>query len=238
MNLLIIGYGKMGKTIESIALKRNHVIAAAVDSFEDLQKVNVIDTKIDAAFEFSQPNAAFKNIKFCLENKIPVISGTTGWSEQQNTVLEICRENQGAFFYASNFSIGVNLFFRLNQFLADLMNDQTQYVPRIIETHHTEKKDEPSGTAISIAEDLVKKIARIGNWTMEKDVDNSDLIIESKRIGKIPGTHIIEYTSEIDRIEIKHEAFGREGFALGAVLVAEWLRGRSGILTMDDFLNF
>ena len=238
MNLLIIGYGKMGKTIERLARERGHEIVAAVDSFEELHSLLASNPNIDVAIEFSQPDAAFQNIKTALENKIPVVSGTTGWLDRREIIENTCRENEGTFFYASNFSIGVNLFFKLNSFLAGLMSDQKQYQASMKEIHHTEKLDEPSGTAITLAEGIMEKIDRIGNWTLDKAVNSSDLEIESERIGKVPGTHIINYTSSIDRIEITHEAFGREGFAMGALLVAEWAKDKKGVLSMDDFLSF
>jgi 4-hydroxy-tetrahydrodipicolinate reductase len=239
MNILIVGYGKMGKTIESLALEKGHEIIGKVDSFQELNDVITHgQQKIDVAIEFSQPDAAFDNIRFCLENNIPTVSGTTGWLDRKDEIHRICKENKGSFFYASNFSIGVNLFFKLNEYLAELMNEHPQYLVSMKEIHHTEKKDEPSGTAITLAQSILEKMGRIGNWTLNKDVSNSDLNIKSERVGNVPGTHIINYSSEIDRIEIKHEAFGREGFAMGAIFVAEWIPDKEGVLGMDDFLSF
>jgi len=237
MKVLIIGYGKMGRTIEALARERDHSIVAAIDSFSELKEAVNGHSSIDVAIEFSQPESAFENIKFCLENSIPVVSGTTGWLDKRPAIEKICTDLNGAFFYASNYSIGVNLFFKLNSFLAGLMGDQSQYTPSMKEIHHTEKLDEPSGTAITLAEGIIEKNKRISNWTLGKDVNSSNLSIESERLGKVPGTHIVNYRSDIDRIEITHEAFGREGFAMGALHVAEWVKDQKGVLSMDDFLK-
>ncbi len=238
MNILLIGYGKMGKTIEEIALNRGHRIVERIDVHNAGTLDGLDPTSVDVAIEFSQPEAAFENISKCLDKGIRIISGTTGWLDKKTTIEDLCRKRKGTFFYASNFSIGVNLFFKLNSFLAGLMADYEQYGVRMEEIHHTEKKDAPSGTAITLAEGILKHNNRIKKWIKGKSEEVDSLGIESFREGKVPGTHIIKYISENDQIEIKHEAFSRKGFALGAVLVAEWIPEHSGLLNMDDFLGF
>ena len=237
MNLLLIGYGKMGRIIEEIALERGHRIAARIDVDNRGELDRMDPASVDAAIEFSQPEAAYDNIRKCIAKGIIIISGTTGWLDKKAEIETLCREKGGTFFYASNFSIGVNLFFRLSNHLAALMADYDQYLVSMEEIHHTEKKDAPSGTAITLAEGILAQIDRIRKW--DKGIsDSPDVIgIESFREGKVPGTHTVRYTSGFDQIEIRHEAFTRKGFALGAVLVAEWIAPRSGILTMDDFLR-
>jgi len=240
MNILLLGYGKMGKIIEEIALSRGHQIVGKIniDNRADLELIQ--PKNVDAIIEFSQPEAAFSNIRWGLERGIPVISGTTGWLEKKPEIDLLTASKEGAFFYASNFSIGVNMFFKVNQYLSKLMDEQSDYNVSIEEIHHTEKKDAPSGTAITLAEDIVKNINRLDHWglTTEKPVNFNTLPITSKRIDPAPGTHIIRYQSEIDDIEIIHTAHSRKGFALGAVLVAEWILDKKGVLTMDDFLSF
>lgn len=237
MNILIIGYGKMGKTIEDIARERGHHIMGTIDvgNLEALKEVR--SSEVDVAIEFSQPDAAFQNIKLCLESGIRVLSGTTGWLDRMEEIKTICMKNAGTFFYASNFSIGVNLFFRLNRYLAELTSGYPNYKPEITEIHHTEKKDAPSGTAITLAEDIMKRRPDIESWENNLSNKANVLGIVSKREGQVPGTHVIKYTSDIDRIDITHQAFSRKGFAQGAVLVSEWLVNQNGILNMDDFLK-
>ena len=237
MKLLIIGYGKMGRSIEEIARERGHHIAGIidVDNYSALHDMNA--AKVDVAIEFSQPEAAYDNIRFCLEKGIKILSGTTGWLVRKQDIEAICHKHQGTFFYASNYSIGVNLFFRLNRYLANLIKDYPQYRIAMTEIHHTEKKDAPSGTAITLAEDIINTNPRIKKWENQVAGDVETLGIISQRTGKVPGTHIINCISDIDQIEIKHEAFSRKGFALGAVLVAEWLKDREGLLNMHDFLE-
>jgi 4-hydroxy-tetrahydrodipicolinate reductase len=172
----------------------------------------------------------------CLEKRIPVVSGTTGWIEKQDEIERKCRELNGTFFYASNFSIGVNILFKVNKILAGIMNNHQNYQPAMLEIHHTEKKDAPSGTAISLAEGIIENMDRIKSWSNTATENPDVLEIESKRIGQVPGTHSIKYRSTIDEITLKHEAFGREGFAMGAILVAEWLKDKHGVLNMNDFL--
>jgi 4-hydroxy-tetrahydrodipicolinate reductase len=241
MNILILGYGKMGKTIEKIATDRGHNIVAKVDvdSRDSLSDLNT--SSIDVAIEFTQPDAAPSNIRFCLKNNIPVLCGTTGWLKEKSAIEDYCIEQNGTFFYASNFSIGVNIFFRLNEFLAGIMKNYPDYTPSIEEIHHTQKKDAPSGTAITLAEGLLKHLPNKSDWYLEgrrNDNPSQNISITSLREGNVPGTHTIRYASGIDDLEIRHEAHGREGFALGAVLVAEWLKNKKGILGMEDFIKF
>jgi 4-hydroxy-tetrahydrodipicolinate reductase len=231
MKIALFGYGKMGKMIERIALERNHEIVAKID----------IDTKeidfknIDVAIDFSMPRAAFGNITQCLEHNIPIISGTTGWLDKYDEAVEICKQNKGAFIYASNFSLGVNIFFELNEYLAKMMRNLSQYNVSMEEIHHTQKLDAPSGTAITLAEGVISNSDYSG-WKLDDKEPNS-ITINSKRIGTTPGTHTVDYKSEVDSIEIKHTAHNREGFALGAVTAAEWIVGKKGVFTMRDVLN-
>lgn len=234
MKVLLLGYGKMGKAIEKIALERGHEIVGRVDS-KDLSQI--ASSKADVAIEFSQPEAAYDNIITCLQNNIPVVCGTTGWLDKKSAIEKHTAVNGGTFFYASNYSIGVNVFFKLNQQLAGMMKSFQQYNVGIDETHHTEKKDAPSGTAITLAEGVIQAGLK-KTWVKEVAQQPDELAIESFRIDEVPGTHTVKYTSVIDDIEIRHIAHSREGFARGAVLVAEWLPGKKGVLSMDDFLKF
>ncbi|SHN30438.1 dihydrodipicolinate reductase [Cyclobacterium lianum] len=240
MNILILGYGKMGKIITRIAEERGHQIVAKIniENVADLEKLDT--SQIDVAIEFSQPDAAVGNMEWCLKKGVPVVVGTTGWLDQKEQVSALCRLNNGTLFHASNFSIGVNIFFKVNAYLARMMQDQKGYRASIEEIHHTEKKDAPSGTAISLAEGLIESNANYKKWELQegKPVAENTLAVSSKRIDPAPGTHIVRYRSEIDDITIQHEAHSREGFALGAVKVAEWLPGKKGILSMNDFLDF
>ncbi|HYC87449.1 MAG TPA: 4-hydroxy-tetrahydrodipicolinate reductase [Chryseosolibacter sp.] len=235
MKIVLVGYGKMGKTIEKIAVARGHQVAARidVDNHHDLAAVNA-----DVAIEFSHPHAAFENVKQCLELGLPVVCGTTGWLARKEEIEALAYRLNGAFFYASNYSLGVNLFFRLNEALAAMMSNFDHYSVTIDEVHHTEKKDAPSGTAITLAEGLIKHLKGKRKWVNHDTSESSEVPIKSFRIDEVPGTHIIKYASNIDDIEIKHIAHTREGFALGAVTVAEWLIGKKGVLNMDDFLKF
>lgn len=235
MKVLIIGYGKMGKEIEKICLTRGHEIVdrISIDSSSDLIKYS--GKNVDVAIEFSDPSSAFENIKYCLENDIPVVSGTTGWLDKRSKVEDLCAEKKGTFFYASNYSIGVNLFFHLNKTLAKIMSKQGDYSLEIEEIHHTQKKDAPSGTAISLAEGIIEN-SSYTQWTMNEPINN-EIKILSKRIDPAPGTHVVTYSSEIDDIEIKHTAHSRKGFATGAVLVAEWIKDKKGVYNMRHFLE-
>ncbi len=240
MNILLLGYGKMGQLIGQIAESRGHQIAGKIniDNREELDQLN--PAKIDVAIEFSQPEAAVKNISWCLERNIPILSGTTGWLDKKGELDKLTLENNGAFFYASNYSIGVNIFFKVNEFLARLMNEASGYNVSIEEIHHTAKKDAPSGTAITLAEGILNNLKGYSSWHLSDGTNENEqsISITSKRIDPAPGTHIIRYQSEIDDIEITHTAHSRQGFALGAVLVAEWIIGKKGVLSMDDFLSF
>jgi 4-hydroxy-tetrahydrodipicolinate reductase len=235
MKIILLGYGKMGKTIERIAHGRGHEISARIDIDNQHEFESV---KGDVAIEFSHPDAAFENIQKALYKDIPVVCGTTGWLGRKSEIDDLCKKRGGAFFYASNYSLGVNIFFRLNEYLARIMNGFPDYNVELDEIHHTQKKDAPSGTAITLAEGIIRNVPRKEKWTNEESEEPSDLIIKSFRIADIPGTHVVKYNSPIDDIEIKHTAHSREGFATGAVLVAEWIKNKKGVLTMDDFLKF
>lgn len=240
MNILILGYGKMGKIISELAESRGHTIAAKIN-IDNREKLLTLDpSKIDVAIEFSQPDAAIENIKWALERGIPIVSGTTGWISKKPEINRLTLEKNGAFFYASNFSIGVNIFFKVNELLAKLMNETKGYQVSLEEIHHTEKKDAPSGTAITLAQGILKNYKSLKEWHLvgEGEENPQSLPITAKRIDPAPGTHIVKYSSPVDDIEITHTAHSRQGFALGAVLVAEWIPGKKGVLSMDDFLLF
>lgn len=240
MNILLLGYGKMGQLIGQIAESRGHQIVGKIniDNRSDLDPLN--PENIDVAIEFSQPEAAVENIKWALDRNIPILSGTTGWLARKPEVEKLTMESNGTFFYASNYSIGVNIFFKVNEFLAKLINESGGYKASIEEIHHTAKLDAPSGTAITLAEGIIKSVSPLKNWNLTGETIDSEqsLPITSKRIDPAPGTHIIRYESEIDTIEVSHTAHSRQGFALGAILVAEWIQGKKGVLSMDDFLSF
>jgi 4-hydroxy-tetrahydrodipicolinate reductase len=231
MKIALLGYGKMGKVIEQIALDRGHEIVLKKDqnnTFDGLENA-------DVAIDFSIPDSAVTNISTCLENGIPVISGTTGWLANYQNMVDLCQKNNGSFIYASNFSLGVNVFFELNDYLAKMMANLKQYQVSMEEIHHTQKLDAPSGTAITLAEGIIKN-TNYSQWTLENPKAN-EIQIEAKRIENVPGTHSIFYDSTVDQIEIKHTAHSREGFALGAVVAAEWLVGKKGVFSMKDVLG-
>ncbi|OMP30463.1 MULTISPECIES: 4-hydroxy-tetrahydrodipicolinate reductase [Mangrovimonas] len=232
MKIALLGYGKMGKAIEAIAIDRGHSIVIKANADTDDYDI----TEADVAIDFSVPSSAFKNISKCLSNGVPVISGTTGWLQDYDKAVELCNANEGAFIYASNFSLGVNLFFELNRVLANLMKGQPQYQVSMEEIHHTQKLDAPSGTAITLAEGIIDNNATYNNWTLEAPQEDQ-IQIEAKRIADVPGTHIINYDSEIDSIQISHTAHNRQGFALGAVIAAEWIVGKKGVFSMKNVLN-
>ncbi|MDR2205330.1 MAG: 4-hydroxy-tetrahydrodipicolinate reductase [Flavobacteriaceae bacterium] len=232
MKIAIVGYGKMGKIIDEIAAKRGHEIVAKLNETPTKENLN----NADVAIEFSQPEAAFGNIKICLEHKIPVVCGTTGWLAKKPEIERISEENQTAFLYGSNFSLGVNLFFALNEKLAELMKNFDEYRVQLEEIHHTQKKDAPSGTAISLAEAIIKNNPQFDAWKLDETKGNQ-LGIFAVREDEIPGTHSVFYRSEVDEIEIKHTAFNRNGFALGAVVAAEWIKGKIGNFSMKDVLG-
>jgi len=231
MKIALLGYGKMGKTIETIAINRGHEIVLKTSSSPSQEL-----KKADVAIDFSIPSAAVNNISLAINNNIPVISGTTGWLDNFNTIKTLCQEKNGAFIYASNFSLGVNIFFELNRTLAKMMSNLADYNVDIEEIHHTQKLDAPSGTAISLANDIVENHKDYNAWELDGDA-KSVLPITAKRIENVPGTHTINYTSEVDTITIEHTAHSRQGFALGAVIAAEWIIGKKGIFTMKDVLN-
>jgi 4-hydroxy-tetrahydrodipicolinate reductase len=235
MNIALFGYGKMGKEIEKIALERGHQIALII-STDNYDLVSEKDLKkVDVAIEFSTPGSVINNIKTCVNAQLPIVVGTTGWQEQMMEIKTLVNQKNAALFHASNFSLGVNLFFKLNTFLAEMMNKYDTYDVRMEEIHHVHKLDKPSGTAISLAEQIIEKIVRKKKWSItEKSKDT--LFIHDRREGEVPGTHLIQYTSEIDDIEIKHTAHNRKGFALGAVIAAEFLKDKKGIFTMDDII--
>jgi 4-hydroxy-tetrahydrodipicolinate reductase len=237
MKIALIGYGKMGKAIEAIATAKGHEIVHRIDlnSTHLLEKAEL--SKADVAIEFTTPETAYSNIIKCFEANVPVVCGTTGWLEKLPEIKAQCLEKHQGFLYASNFSVGVNIFFEINKRLAELMASQPQYDIKMEEIHHTQKKDAPSGTAISLAEQILEKVSRKTGWVNEASSKAEALSILSRRIDPAPGTHSITYTSEIDDITITHTAHSREGFAAGAVIAAEWLDGKKGIFTMKDVLN-
>ena len=232
MKIALVGYGKMGRIIDEIAQERGHDIVARLRETPTQENLNIPDVVI----EFSQSEAAFNNIKSCLELGIPVVCGTTGWVEKKAEVEQIARENQTAFLYGSNFSLGVNLFFALNEKLAHLMKDFNEYDVQLEEIHHTHKKDAPSGTAISVAEGIISQNPKFQSWKLDATED-SQLGITAIRQDEVPGTHSVYYRSAVDEIEIKHTAFSRNGFALGSVIAAEWILGKTGNFTMKDVLG-
>jgi 4-hydroxy-tetrahydrodipicolinate reductase len=230
MKIALLGYGKMGKVIERIALERGHTIVlkkSSTDTFDGLENA-------DVAIDFSVPNSALNHISECLNKNIPVVSGTTGWINDYDKMVTLCNQNQGSFIYGSNFSLGVNIFFELNKQLAKMMQNLKQYNVSMEEVHHTQKLDAPSGTAISLAKDIIEN-SKYKNWSLNKE-DNS-IYIDAKRIENVPGTHSVFYDSEVDQIEIKHTAHTREGFALGSVIAAEWILDKKGVFTMKDVLG-
>ena len=237
MKLALIGYGKMGKTIESIALERGHTVDLKIDidSIEQFTKENL--QACDVAIEFTGPHSAKENILKCLDACTPVVSGSTGWLESWSEVEKACKEKNGCFLYASNFSVGVNIFFELNKKLAQLMKQQADYKISLKEIHHTQKKDAPSGTAITLAEQIIHETPRKKNWVNNESDNPDELVIISKREDPAPGTHSIKYSSAIDDIEIIHTAHNRQGFALGAVLAAEYIYNKKGIFKMKDVLG-
>lgn len=231
MKIALLGYGKMGKVIERIALERGHEIVLKKDEFNTYDGLSTADVAID----FSVPTAAVSNISSCFNNNVPVVSGTTGWLEHFDEMIALCNEKQGGFISSSNFSLGVNIFFELNEYLAKIMAQFDSYNVTMEEIHHTQKLDAPSGTAISLAKGVIEN-SNYANWTLDQAKTN-EIHIEAKRIGDVPGTHTVTYNSVVDSIELKHTAHNREGFALGAVIAAEWLAGKKGIYSMKDVLN-
>jgi 4-hydroxy-tetrahydrodipicolinate reductase len=237
MRIALIGYGKMGKAIEEVALKRGHEIIATIDvnNMDEFTQENI--SQADAVIEFTSPHSAYENVKKCLEFGVPVVCGSTGWTERLEEMKKICAHNNGSFIYSSNYSVGVNIFFEVNKRLASLMAPHNEYEVILEETHHTQKKDAPSGTAISLAEQVLEKVHRKKQWVNELSDNTDDLEIISQRIDPAPGTHSVKYSSAIDTIEIIHTAHNRTGFATGAVLAAEFTKDRKGFFTMKDVLG-
>jgi 4-hydroxy-tetrahydrodipicolinate reductase len=231
MKIALLGYGKMGKEIEKIAISRGHNIVIKKD-LDDKIDINLADVAID----FSVPKAAFSNISNCLNHQVPVISGTTGWLDKYEDAISLCKEKKGAFMYASNYSLGVNIFFELNKQLAKMMKAVEGYEISMEEIHHTKKLDAPSGTAITLAKGIIENTSK-SNWELNEKTSKENIPIIAKRIPDVPGTHSVWYTSEEDTIEIKHTAHSRKGFALGAVIAAEWISGKTGVFSMKDVLN-
>jgi 4-hydroxy-tetrahydrodipicolinate reductase len=231
MKIALLGYGKMGQVIERIALERGHEIVLKKDENNTFEGLSLADVAID----FSIPTAAVTNISSCFNNNVPVISGTTGWLEHYDEMVALCKATKGAFISSSNFSLGVNVFFEINEYLAKIMSKFNSYSVTMEEIHHTQKLDAPSGTAISLAKGVIEN-SSYTNWTLEIPESNQ-IHIEAKRIENIPGTHTVRYNSPVDAIEIKHTAHNREGFALGAIIAAEWLVGKQGVYTMKDVLE-
>jgi 4-hydroxy-tetrahydrodipicolinate reductase len=239
MNIALFGYGKMGKVIEKIANDRGHNISAKIDASNPKENFDFSTT--DVVIEFSVPECAEENIRYCIENKIPIIVGTTGWYDHLAALTDLCESNNGALIHSTNFSLGVNIFFELNKQLAKMMANVDQYTASAIETHHTEKLDAPSGTGITLVEGIIENHPKYDKWENVKKSQNKDehtLSIESVRLAGVPGTHEIKFESSIDEIEIKHVAHNREGFGLGSVIAAEWIQGKKGVFTMQDVLNF
>jgi 4-hydroxy-tetrahydrodipicolinate reductase len=237
MRIVLIGYGKMGKEIERIAIDRGHQIVSKIDIENSDDLISLTNKEIDVAIEFSNPVSAFSNIMKCIEKQIPIVSGTTGWLEKKTEVEKATQSFDSTFFYASNYSIGVNLFFKLNKQLAKLMQPHAGYDIYTNEIHHVEKKDSPSGTAITIAEGIMSQYPNKKKWVNNEIPGAEEIAIWSQRESTKPGTHTVKYISKVDQIEVTHEAFSREGFAIGAVIAAEWILGKKGVLGMDDMLN-
>jgi 4-hydroxy-tetrahydrodipicolinate reductase len=237
MKIALIGYGRMGKEIEKIALDRGHEISLKIDVDNQSDLTTDKLKECDVAIEFTVPASAIDNYKLCFQAGIPVVSGTTGWLDKKDEVYKQCAANDGTFFYASNFSVGVNLFFELNRKLAALMADRSEYDVEMTEVHHTQKLDAPSGTAISLAEDILDISPVKNEWVNDKTPASNEINIKSEREGQVPGIHTVKYESEVDYIEITHSAKSRKGFAFGAVLAAEFSADNKGILTMKDLLK-
>lgn len=232
MNIALLGYGRMGQTIEKIAITRGHTIVLKVDKDDTDYDI----TKADVAIDFSIPSVAFNNITNCFKNGVPVVSGTTGWLADYDKAVALCKKENSAFIYASNFSLGVNIFFELNKNLAKMMSNLSQYNVTMEEIHHTKKLDAPSGTAITLAEGVIENNENYDTWKLDESAEKTIPIV-AKRIEDVPGTHTVNYQSDVDTITIEHVAHNRQGFALGAVVAAEWLVGKTGIFSMNDVLN-
>jgi 4-hydroxy-tetrahydrodipicolinate reductase len=238
MKIALIGYGKMGKTIERLALANNHRIDLIIDedTLDEFTEENL--RRVDVAIEFTTPETAFDNIAKCINSGVPVVCGTTGWLGRLDEIVELCKTENGGFFYASNYSLGVNIMFKMNKYLANIMNHFPEFEISIDETHHIHKLDAPSGTAITIANDILQNIKRKKTWVKGKTTEKGKIGIESHRIGEVPGTHIVKYDSPIETIEISHLSKSREGLAMGVLTAASFLIGKTGVFNMDDLLDF
>lgn len=238
MRIALIGYGKMGRLIEQLAADRGHEVVLKIGrQNKEAQTADALQ-KADVAIEFTTPDAAFENVMQCLEAGIPVVSGSTGWNAKLEEAKAFCLKRGGAFIHASNFSVGVNIFFQVNELLARLMSDRPEYEVQLTEIHHTQKKDAPSGTAVTLAEQILENLPRKKAWTNSPATEAAQLSIISERVDPAPGTHVVAYHSAVDAIEIKHTAHSRQGFALGALMAAEYIQGRNGVFTMKDVLGF
>ncbi len=237
MNIALVGYGKMGKIIESVAVSHGHNVNVKIDldNAGDWQLIK--PGHVDVAIEFTGPHSALDNVRKCIEQEVPVVCGSTGWLNHYDEMVALCHKKNGAFLYASNFSVGVNIFFEVNKRLAALMASQSDYNVTLKEVHHTQKKDAPSGTAITLAEQVLENVDRKKSWVNQKSTKPEDLEIFSERLDPAPGTHHVKYHSAIDDIEIIHTAHSRDGFATGAVLAAEFLAGKKGIFSMKEVLG-
>lgn len=237
MKIALIGYGKMGKTIERIALNRGHEIVCTIDVDNQQDFDSDAFRSADIAIEFTTPATAVDNYLKAFRQGVPVVSGSTGWVSRMPEIKAICDRGEATFFWTSNFSLGVNLFFALNKYLSALMDNFPEYTPSMKEIHHIHKLDHPSGTAITLAEGIIDKTERIDTWTEDNDNKPDELLISHEREGEVPGTHIISWDSSVDTITIEHKAKSREGFALGAVVAAEWVKNRKGFLSMDELMH-
>lgn len=239
MRIALIGYGKMGKIIEDLAISRGHQISVKCNSEFTVEQADFSDT--DVAIEFTLPNLAVKHMEFCIDNQIPIVVGTTAWNDELDYIKELVLNRNGSLLHASNFSIGVNVFFEINRKLASLMSSHPEYKISLDEIHHLQKIDAPSGTAVTLANEIMLNHENANSWTHEREqkpeTADGQIAVTSYRKPDVPGTHAIRYTSDIDEIEIKHTAFNRNGFALGAILAAEWLQNRKGIYTMQDIIK-
>lgn len=238
LKVALFGYGKMGKEIEKVLLERGHQVSHKITSKDHIEQIDFTDT--DVVIEFSTPHAAKKNIEFCINHQLPIVVGTTAWYEYFNEIESLVKQKNGSLLYATNFSLGVNLFFAVNKYMAKLMNQYPDYSCSVKEIHHTEKLDAPSGTGISTAEQIIAEMDQLDQWENVKKSETSGphvLALESERLPKVPGTHVVCYENEIDKIELTHTAHSRKGFALGSVIAAEWLVGKHGIFTMNNVLN-
>jgi 4-hydroxy-tetrahydrodipicolinate reductase len=238
MKMLLIGYGKMGKAIEKLAIQRGHSIVDIVDAYNHQKLSELIPGEVEVAIEFTEPTAAYSNIKECLSKGIPIISGTTGWLDKMDLLLKYCKEKNGTFFYSPNFSIGMNVFFQVNKCLARFMNQLLEYDISIEEVHSVKKKDKPSGTSIAIAQHILANIERKKNWHLNPTTQKEDIEITSVRTEDTPGVHVVKYESKLDSIDFKHVANSTDTFATGVIMVAEWLGFQKGVLTMDDFMRY